>query len=401
MIPTIPLLAKDNGATEMQLGMIVAIPALTTIISCIPGSSLGLPYGKRTLFIWSQGAGLVCGLLFYLTNKLGFIVFPEIVYGISHMLFWPTQSAYITEVIVPEKRATAIGYAMAASTVGSILSPIVAGRIIDTAGYKPVFILYMAVSVVGFATARTLPRLVSNFEGSVAATILAGYNGVGAMLKRPMLQVTTMNTFLQFVTLATTESFVSAFLREANYSATFIGTTVTLRTAAMTFIRLFMGPMVARFGAVPLLFGGVFTCAIAGGLVPVFPVPAYIYAANILIGAGFGVAPVLTSTLIAEHTGPSERGIAMALDNTSVNVGRSTNGFGFGAVAQMVGFGPAIVIAEPMREVELNGQKPWKPVSTHHSGRSPTRFLSLMRGLRLDLPGLSRAYSHHVVGNGD
>ena len=147
MIPTIPLLAKDNLATEIQLGMIVAIPALTTIISCIPGSSLGLRYGKRTLFIWSQGAGLVCGLLFYLTNKLGFIVFPEIVYGISHMLFWPTQSAYITEVIVPEKRATAIGYAMAASTLGSILSPVVAGRIIDTAGYKPVFILYMAVSV--------------------------------------------------------------------------------------------------------------------------------------------------------------------------------------------------------------------------------------------------------------
>ena len=43
----------------------------------------------------------------------------------------------------------------------------------------------------------------------------------------------------------------------------------------MTFIRLFMGPMVARFGAVPLLFGGVFTCAIAARLVPIFPVPAY------------------------------------------------------------------------------------------------------------------------------
>lgn len=117
MIPTIPLLAKDNLATEIQLGMIVAIPALTTIISCIPGSSLGLRYGKRTLFIWSQSAGLAC---------------------------------------VPEKRATAIGYAMAASTLGSILSP-----------------------VVGFAIARTLPRLVSHFEGSVAARYLRAKTGSG------------------------------------------------------------------------------------------------------------------------------------------------------------------------------------------------------------------------------
>lgn len=345
MIPTIPLLAKDNGATEMLLGMITAIPPLTTIISCIPGNSLGLRYGKRTLFIWSQGLGLVCGLLFFLTRGLGFIIVPEIVYGLSHMLFWPTQSAYITETILPEKRATGIGYAMAASTLGSILSPMVAGFIIDHAGYKPVFILYMAISAIGFMTARTLPKLPTDFEGSVAATIVAGYKGVGSMLKQPMLQVTTMNTFLQFVTLATTESFVSAFLREANYSATFIGTVVTLRTAGMTFVRLFMGPMVARLGVVPLLFTGVFTCAVSGGLIPVFPHPAFVYLANVLVGAGFGVQPVLTSMLIADQTNSSERGIAMALDNTSVNAGRTTNGFGIGGVAQMVGFGPAIIIS--------------------------------------------------------
>ncbi len=345
MIPTIPLLAKDAGATEMQLGAITAIPALTTIISCIPGNSFGLRYGKRTLFIWSQYLGVACGALFYLTKGLGFLIVPEIIYGLSNMLFWPTYSAYVTEAIAPAKRASAIGYAMAASTLGSILSPIVAGFIIDAAGYKPVFILYVLISVAGLMTARILPKLPTDFEGSVAATILAGYRGVGSMLKQPILQVLTMNTFMQYLSLAVAESFVAAFLRGADYSATFIGTTVTLRTAATTFVRLFMGPLVARIGVAPLLFSGVFICSIAGALVPVFPVPAYVTVANVLIGAGFGVNPVLTSTLIAENTSPSERGMAMALDNTSVNIGRSTTGFGFGGIAQIVGFGPAITIA--------------------------------------------------------
>ena len=345
MVPTIPLLAKDSGATEMQIGMIVAIPALTTIISCIPGNSLGLRYGKRALFIWAKGAGLVCGLLFYLTKGLGFIVVPQIFFGFSNMLFWPTESAYVTEVVVPEKRATAIAYTMAVTTLGSIVSPLVAGRIIDTAGYKQVFVLYMAIAAVGLMVARTLPRLPCDFEGSVAATILAGYNSVGVMIKRPMLQVIALNTFFMFLTVSASESFGAAFLRGANYSATFIGVTATLRTAAMTFVRLFMGPLVKKFGAVPLLFTGVLICTVAGGLIPVFPVPAYVCAASILVGAGFGVGPPLTSTIIAEHTKTSERGMAMALNNTSTNVGRSATGFGFGAVAQVVGFGPSIIIA--------------------------------------------------------
>ncbi len=345
MVPTIPLLAKDAGVSELQLGMITAIPALTTIISCIPGNSLGLRYGKRTLVIWSQFAGLICGSLFCFTKSIGFIAVPQVFYGISNMLFWPTETAYQTEVIVPHRRATAIGYTMALSSLGSIVSPIVAGRIIDIAGYRPVFVLYMAVSATGILIARTLPKQPCDMEGAVVATILAGYSSVTELLKRPMIQIATLNTFLQFITMATSESFLSAFMREANYSATLIGTTVTLRTAAMTLVRLFMGPLVKRFGTVPVLFFGVFTCAVAGGLVPFFPIPAFICASSVLVGLGFGVSPVLTSTIIAENTEPRQRGISMALNATSTNIGRSATGFGFGAVASMVGYGPAIAMA--------------------------------------------------------
>jgi MFS family permease len=345
MIPTIPLLAKDAGVSELQLGIITAIPAVITIICGIPGSSLGLRYGKRTLLIWSQTAGFLSGFLFYCTKNIGFIFIPQISYGISSMLFWPTQSAYQTEVIVPEKRATVIGYTMALSSLGSIVSPIVAGSIIDRAGYKPVFILFMAMAAVGICVARTLPKTPSEINGSVVAAIIAGYSSIGELLKKPMIQTIVLNTFLQFITLASSESFVSAFMRELNYSATLIGLTVTLRTTAMTLVRLFMGPLIKKFGTVPVLFFGIFSSAIAAGLVPLFPTAGFICASCILVGLGFGVSPVLTSTIIAEHTDSHERGMAMALNNTATNAGRTTTGFGFGAVASMVGYGPAIMLA--------------------------------------------------------
>ncbi len=352
MIPVVPLLARDMGANEVQLGAISAIPAVTTIVLSLPGNALGLKYGKKTLFLWSQASGVLCGILLLLTKvlnlTLGFVVVPEIVFGISNMLFWPVQSAYITEVIAPGMRARAIGYCMAISSVGSIASPSIAGYLIDHGGYMPIFVLYVGMAAVGVLTVGALPSLPVEYEGSIAGTVVAGVQGVGRTLKKPILQITTMNTFLQFVTLAATEYFLPAFLRGRDYSATYIGATVTVRTAGLTVIRLIVGVLAARLGTIPLLFGGVLACVFSAGLIPVFPNPAYVMVANFLVGIGFGVVPVLTSTTIAENTSASERGMAMALDNASVSVGRTFTGFGIGAVAQAVGFGPAILISNAL-----------------------------------------------------
>lgn len=345
MIPVIPLLAKVNGASGMQLGIIGAIPALTSILACIPGNSLGLRFGKRAVFIWSQCIGIACGLLFALTRGLAAMILPQVLFGISNAFYWATQSAYVTEVLLPEKRASALGLVMAVTSVGSILSPSISGLIIDHAGFIPVFALYIAIAIAGLVTAKTLPRIPTDFRGSVVSTIATGYSDVGALLKRPILQVTTASTFLQYVSIAVVESFISAFLREAGYSATFIGTGAALRTAAQTGARLCMGPAVRRVGSVPLLFGGVLTCAAAAGLVPVFPNAAYVCLANVLIGAAYGVVPVMTPTLIAQNTTSAERGMAMALDSTSASSGRTVTGFGFGGIAQMVGYDRVTVVA--------------------------------------------------------
>jgi MFS family permease len=348
MVPVVPLLAKDNGATGMQLGMIGAIPALTSILACIPGNSLGLRFGKRKLFIWSQYAGILCGIFFLLTKGLAAIAIPQITFGISNALFWATQTAYLTEVILPEKRASSLGIVMAMTAVGSIISPSVAGYVIDHAGYRPVFVLYIAMSAVGLMTASRLPRIPADFRGSVVSAIVTGYGGVGTLLKRPILQVTTASSFIHYVSIAAAESFISAFLRELHYSATFIGTNIAIRTAAQTGIRLLIGPAVKKVGPAPVLFGAVLSCAVAGALVPLFPNPGYIYLANVIIGCAYGTVPVMTSTLVAENSSSAERGMAMALDSTAASSGRTATGFGLGGIAQMIGYGQTAIVANAL-----------------------------------------------------
>lgn len=344
MIPVIPLLVRELGATEIQLGTIAIVPAIVTIVFSIPGNALGIKYGKKALFIWSEIAGILCGILFLLTERLSLIFLPQILFGISNMLFWPTELAYLTEIIPSHIRARVVGYSMAVSSVGTVFGPTVGGYLIDHAGFKPVFVLYIGMAFLGCLIARALPTLPTNRDSSIVGAVTAGLSGVGTMLKRPMLQITTLNTFFQFINVGITEYFVPVFLKEIGYSATLVGTTVTLRTAGLTLVRFFVGDLASRLGSVPLLFGGLATCALMVGLTPIFPSTGYVMISSFIIGAAFGISPVLTSTVIAENTATSERGLGMALDSTSLNTGRVVCGFAIGGIAQSIGFGSAVIV---------------------------------------------------------
>jgi len=172
---------------------------------------------------------------------------------------------------------------------------------------------------------------------------VGGVTQVSTLLKRPVLRITTVTTFLQFMNIATTDYFIPVFLRDAGYSATLIGATVTLRTTGMTLVRLFIGRITRRFGMLHLLFAALLTCVVATGLIPLLPVTPYVLPGSFVAGVAFGLAPVLTAAVVAGQTNPAERNLAMAMDGTAMYTSRVTSGMVLGALAQGIGLGPAIV----------------------------------------------------------
>jgi len=158
-----------------------------------------------------------------------------------------------------------------------------------------------------------------------------------------LMQVLLLNTIFLSINQGITDYFMPVFLKEVGYSATLIGAAATLRTTSLVCVRFMLEPLVKRVGMVPLLLSGVAICVIFMGAIPYAPAVPYVMFASFVAGAGFGMAPVLTSALIATVTGSSERGLGMALDQTASNVGRVTCGFAFGAFAQARGLATTIL----------------------------------------------------------
>ncbi|MDP2856982.1 MAG: MFS transporter [Bacillota bacterium] len=345
MLPVVPLLARSLGATESQLGAIAMMPALIAIGLSLPAGALSTKYGKRASFLASAVLSTAGGLLYYRAGNLGGIVVPQLLFGLGNVLFWPTEKAYLTELVPERVRAQVVGYSMAISAGGGTFGPLIAGYLIDTAGFTSVFVFYMFLGVVCTLVSYALPRGERQANISLLRSLSGGIGQALVLLRRPVIKVTTVTTFFQFAAISVAEYFVPAYLREAGFSATFIGSTVTLRTAGMTIIRLFIGKMTKKVGMVQLLFVALAVCAISVGLMPVLPATAYVILGSFTLGAAFGLAPVLTAAVIAGQTVQSERNLAMALDSTVMYGSRIATGVVVGAAAEVAGFGPAIILA--------------------------------------------------------
>jgi predicted MFS family arabinose efflux permease len=345
MLPVVPLLARSLGATESQLGAIAMMPALIAIGVSLPAGALSTKYGKRASFLASAVLSVAGGLLYYRAESLAGIVAPQLLLGLGNVLFWPTEKAYITELVPERIRAQVVGYSMAISAGGGTFGPIISGYLIDTAGYRSVFVFYMLLGVACLLVSYALPPGERQANISLLQSLTGGLGQALALLRRPVIQVTTITTFFVFSAISVTEYFVPAYLREVGFSATLIGSTITLRTAGMTLVRLFIGKMMKKMGMVQILFVALAALATSVGLIPVLPTTAYVILGSFTMGAAFGLAPVLTAAVIAGQTLQSERNLAMALDSTVMYGSRVTTGVAVGAVAEILGFGPAIALA--------------------------------------------------------
>ena len=92
--------------------------------------------------------------------------------------------------------------------------------------------------------------------------------GVYPLLLRPMLQITTLNTFILFINQGITDVFLPVYLKEVSYTATLVGTAATVRTAGSVLIKSTLDPIARRLGRVNVLFAGVIMTAMLMGPSP-------------------------------------------------------------------------------------------------------------------------------------
>lgn len=126
VLPLLPSIAKDFGASDFMIGIFISSNALAALIFIPIWGRLSDKYGRKPILLISQAGTGVSFLILGLSNSINIIILARIIDGMFGGQI-PVIRAYITDITTPQTRASYMGKIMVGYTLGMTVGPLVGG----------------------------------------------------------------------------------------------------------------------------------------------------------------------------------------------------------------------------------------------------------------------------------
>ena len=221
-----------------------------------------------------------------------------------------------------------------APSLANVIGPLVAGFVIDAAGFRWAYVLLMLMPLVTMWSARSVPHL-----APPAPLPYAGTRTAWELLKVPGLRrLLAINWLLSMCW--DVHSFAVPILgHERGFSATTIGLILGTFTLAVSGIRLVVPLVAHRMQQVLVIRSAMLGTGAVFLLYPLAPNAPWMAACAVLLGVTLGAAqPMIMSSL--HHLTPDQRhGEALALRSMAMNSSSTVMPLVFGLLGSVIGAG--------------------------------------------------------------
>jgi len=359
VIPVFPFVIERLGGSGRDMGILVALAALTELLFAPIWGSISDRVGrKRILMVGIAGYGLSL-LGMGLARRMWVLIATRALSGVLTAATMPTAMAYVGDSTSDEERGGGIGSLGAASGLGIILGPGVGGWLGGTSLSLPFFagaaLALVALGLILVLLPESLPK--ANGAPSAAAKPAAKPKRRAlSNLRRVFTGLAGFPLLLLFVASLGLANFEAVFSFYAavkfGYGPERVGTILVVIGVVTTVGKgLLTGPVTKRWGDSVVVTGSM----IAGAVCYLVLLAAYDYV-TVLLATGLFILSktVLRPALLSLISKRSSRGLgaSMGVGNTVVSLGRVIGpiwaGFAFdldprypylsGAVVLFVGF---------------------------------------------------------------
>jgi MFS family permease len=252
--------------------------------------------------------------------------------------------AAVADMYEPAQRGRAVGFVLAAGTVGAVGSPFLvaflqawAEREALDPGVLP-WAIVPAAAIGALACSLMLrpdPRelAVSSTEGADA-----GGRPPRVLLTIPQFRTAVLAAAVGQMAMVAVMGVTPVALDHHHVSSTAISVVISAHVAGMWAFSPLIGAALDRFGRRPgLLVGGV--TSVAGALLAATDTPGLVGPGLFLIGLGWSATFLGATAVISDLTAPSERAGALGFNDLLVSGSSAVAGLGSGFVFEGVGFG--------------------------------------------------------------
>ncbi|AHK34249.1 MFS transporter [Rhodococcus opacus] len=206
----LPQMGQGLGASESQVGLLVAIYALVVMLVTLPVTAWTANWPRRRLFLVIMAAFAVSNLLMALAPTFPVAIIGRLIAALVHGVLWSMMAAYATQMVAPGRAGRAVATVYAGNSAALSLGVPLGTALGNALSWRAAFVVLAGVAVLVMAAAPALlPQVPGTRSADSSAAKAFRIPGVLA------IAVTTTVVMLGHFTLYT---YVAPFLQDAGIS---------------------------------------------------------------------------------------------------------------------------------------------------------------------------------------
>jgi MFS family permease len=321
MIPELPGYLKHIGGQE-YLGWVIALFTLTAGLSRPFSGKIADTVGRVPLMAFGSVVCFFCGLLYpFLVTVAGFLTL-RLIHGFSTGTKPTGTSAYVADVVPPDRRGEAMGALGLFTATGMSLGPVIGSFLVNHFTMNTMFYASSVFALLSIGILMRLPETLENrqpFRFSLLRLRKDEWFDWG--VRWPFF-VQLLGSFASgaVITLAPALS--------ESVGVTNKGWFFAVYTLASLLVRLTLSKSSDRYGRVPVLIGANIILAVSLVLLSMTNSIALFYASAILYGMAWGMNSPTVQAWTVDLSDNETRGRAVATTYIALEAG-----IGIGALA--------------------------------------------------------------------
>jgi multidrug resistance protein len=195
-VPVLPDFAARFSAGPTTIGLLFASFGLTLLILSVPMGAISDRIGRKGPMIVGLALLALATIAFAYADSLWMLFAARLLQGAADGMTWIVGFAMIADLYGPEERGRAMGLAMAGSTLGIIIGPVLGGWLYEVGGIRLPFLVVAAMALVELAAfaviaprtrgsggAAPMGRVLTHRPIAITALVVIAGGGTIAMLE--------------------------------------------------------------------------------------------------------------------------------------------------------------------------------------------------------------------------
>ncbi len=339
LFPILPLYAVMVGATDAEVGMIVAANSFVAAALMIPFGGLSDRIGRT--------APLICGILIYVIAPVFYVmsrdvtqlILVRLLHGVASASFIPAVHALSVD-LDAERNGEAIGKISASTQFGFFAGPAIGGILKSALGFDIAFLSCSFLSAIGLVMVLVFLSTAGGHHGIRSQP--EEESGFG-LIGMTIFVILSTPFFTMFSTNAIT-SFLPLYARDFGITDREVGMILSSLFLGSSLLRAPSGRLSDIIGRRPVIVSGLMIAGVGIFLISVSGSFSEFLLASVLFGFGTGLVSPVGYALISDIFPSGKRGTALGAGSSFSQLGLAAGASSMGFIAGFTGLSGIFIL---------------------------------------------------------